>query len=99
MTDHDGDTRAILKAVGAIIERLRIAAGLRTIELALKARIGYPEMCKMENGERIAVNHLLDVCHALDQQPSDVLRMAEDEAIPQIGDVFTVAFTRDPDNA
>lgn len=74
---------AIAHAVGDLIRRARLASGLKLVELANRCGISQSVLCRVELARRTpGMPLLLTVCAVLGIRLSDLLRAAEDAAVP-----------------
>ena len=74
---------AITRAIGDLLRRARLASGLKMVELADRCGVSQSVLCRVELGRRTpGVPLLITLCSRLGIRLSDVLRAAEDAAVP-----------------
>jgi transcriptional regulator with XRE-family HTH domain len=74
---------AILVAVGDIVRRARQADGLKLADLAGMCQVSQSVLCRIELARRPPhITLLMTACSQLGIRLSDVLRAAEDAAVP-----------------
>lgn len=74
---------AITRAVGDLLRRARLASGLKLAELAEQCGVSQSVLCRVELARRKpGMPLLMTVCARLGIRVSDVLRAAEDAAVP-----------------
>jgi transcriptional regulator with XRE-family HTH domain len=74
---------AITRAVGDLLRRARLASGLKMVELADRCGVSQSVLCRVELGRRTpGIPLLITLCARLGIRLSDVLRAAEDAAVP-----------------
>ena len=74
---------AIIRAVGNLLRRARLASGLNLSELSELCNASQSVLCRIELARRVpSVPMLLTMCSQLGVRLSDVLRAAEDAAVP-----------------
>ncbi len=79
----DATEEAIIRAVGNLLRRARLASGLKLAELADLCNTSQSVLCRIELARRVpSVPVLLTMCSQLGVRLSDVLRAAEDAAVP-----------------
>ena len=73
----------IVRSTGMVLRRVRLARGLQQREPARLCGVSISDVCRIELGRRTpALDRLVRLCTVLGVRPSEVLRMAEDEAFP-----------------
>ena len=73
----------IVRSTGMVLRRVRLARGLQQREPARLCGVSISDVCRIELGRRTpALDRLIMLCTVLGVRPSEVLRMAEDEAFP-----------------
>jgi transcriptional regulator with XRE-family HTH domain len=73
----------IVRSTGMVLRRVRLARGLQQREPARLCGLGISDVCRIELGRRTPpLDRLIRLCTVLGVRPSEVLRMAEDEAFP-----------------
>lgn len=74
---------AIARAVGDLIRRARQASGLNLAELAARIGVSQSVLCRVELARRMpGIVFLLTTCSRLGIRLSDLVRAAEDAAVP-----------------
>ncbi len=74
---------AIARAVGDLLRRARLASGLKLTELADLCGVSQSVLCRIELARRTpGMVLLMTMCSRLGIRLSDVLRAAEDAAVP-----------------
>jgi transcriptional regulator with XRE-family HTH domain len=74
---------AITRALGDLLRRARLASGLKMVELAHRCGVSQSVLCRVELGRRTpGMPLLITVCARLGIRLSDVIRAAEDAAVP-----------------
>lgn len=76
---------AIMKEVGSLLRRVRLASGLKMVELSDHCGISQSVLCRVELARRTpGLPLLMTICAELGVRVSDVLRAAEDAAVPSL---------------
>jgi transcriptional regulator with XRE-family HTH domain len=74
---------AIMRAVGYVIRQARQAADLNLAEFADRCGVSQSVLCRVELARRPpGIEFLMTVCSQLGIRLSDLLRTAEDQAVP-----------------
>jgi transcriptional regulator with XRE-family HTH domain len=74
---------AIIAAMGDLLRKARLTAGLKLVELAEQCSISQSVLCRVELARRQpGLPLLMTVCAKLGIRASDLLRAAEDAAVP-----------------
>lgn len=74
---------AIVRAIGDLLRRARLASGFTLCELAARCGVSQSVLCRVELARRTpGLPLLMNVCAHLGIRLSDVLRAAEDAAVP-----------------
>lgn len=74
---------AIIKEVGRLLRKIRVASGFKMVELATLCNVSQSVLCRIELGQRKpGLPLLLIICSKLGVRLSDLLRSAEDSAVP-----------------
>lgn len=86
----DAGFAAILVSIGDQVREARIDRDWHQDDVALWVGVSASVICRMELARREAsVHQLLTVCASLNLRPSDVVRVAEDNAFPFGGGPWT----------
>jgi transcriptional regulator with XRE-family HTH domain len=83
LTLDDNDIVAVLTAVGYQLRRTRLERGWLMRDLAERIDMSMSVLCRLELARREpSTRNLIMIAGALGVRPSDMLRVAEDEAFP-----------------
>lgn len=75
--------QAIIKELGNLLRELRVASGLKMVELSDECGVSQSVLCRVELARRVpGVPLLMNVCAKLGVRVSDLFRAAEDAAVP-----------------
>ena len=67
------DQSRFCKEIGANIKRARVNMEVSLSEIARRTGINKGQLWKVENGCNLTMSTLFEVCHAIDQQPWEMI--------------------------